>query len=106
MRPWARAAFILAFFAANAAADDDPAVAQARDAYARGAAAYDAQEYAKAAVELARADQLAPNMTALELALQASDRAHDAPLAMELADRVDTRVSTAPQSLIAKARDV
>jgi len=75
----------------------DPAVAQdptveARAAYDRGAAAYDAHDYATAATELARADQLAPNYTALDLALQAAMRAGNGPLVMELVARVDARI--------------
>ena len=55
-----------------------PAFADAKDlegaraAYDRGAAAYDAGNYELAASELTRADDLAPNDIALELALKAA----------------------------------
>src|SRR5262252_4957973 len=89
----------------NGRAEDEAAFAQARESYDRGAAAYDAKDYAKAATELARADELVPNATVLELALQAAVRAHDAPTAMELVQRVEKRV---PDSvpLFAQARGV
>jgi hypothetical protein len=64
---------------------------QAREAYDRGAAAYDKKDYTVAAPELARADVLAPNVTVLELALEASVRAQNAPLVMELAQRAEDR---------------
>ncbi len=75
-----------------ALAEDDAANAQAREAYDRGAAAYDGARYASAAVDLARADELSPNVTVLGLALEAALRAHDAPTAMDLAERVERRV--------------
>jgi hypothetical protein len=80
----------LMLLATSAAADD--AVLEARSAYDRGAAAYDAHDYAHAAVDLARADELAPNGTVLDLALQAAVRAKDAALVMELVERVEVRV--------------
>src|SRR5262245_27530261 len=76
----------------HAWAQDDAAIAQARESYDRGAAAYDARDYGKAATELARADELVPNATVLELALQAAVRARDAATAMELVPRVEKRV--------------
>jgi hypothetical protein len=94
---------ICLLFAGRAWAQDDTAVAQARESYDRGAAAYDGKDYAKAAIELARADELVPNVTVLELALQAAIRAHDAPTVMSLVERVEKRV---PEStpLYAQAR--
>ncbi len=65
--------------------------ADAHGAYARGAAASDAGEYAAAAAEFARADSLVPNNTALELALKAVVLSDDALLAMTLAQRADAR---------------
>src|SRR5262252_4060459 len=90
--PRLRSVALCMLLAGNGRAEDEAAFAQARESYDRGAAAYDAKDYAKAAVELARADELVPNPTVLELALQAAVRAHDAPTAMDLAERVDKRV--------------
>lgn len=78
-------------------------IAAARDAYDRGAASYDAGEYALAAQQLAKADQLAPNDVALELALKASVKANDALLAMDLASRVDGRPNASAK--VQAARD-
>jgi hypothetical protein len=76
-------------------------VAAARDAYDRGAASYDAGEFALAALQLSKADAIVPNDVALELALRASLKANDALLAMDLAARADGRRSAA----LAAARD-
>jgi hypothetical protein len=92
MRLGLRTLALCVWFTGSAWAQDDAAIAQARDSYDRGAAAYDAKDYARAAAELARADELVPNATVLELALQAAVRAHDAPTAMELVERVEKRV--------------
>src|SRR5687768_1985938 len=73
----------------------EPDVDSARSAYDRGAAAYDRGEYPLAAAELARADELAANDVALELALKAAVKAEDAPLAMTLAARADGRQGNA-----------
>lgn len=82
-------AFVLVTaFAAPARADD---VQAARQAYDRGAAAYDAADYALAVSELARADELYANDVALELALKAAVKAEDARMAMLLAARADLR---------------
>lgn len=64
-----------------------------RESYERGAAEYDKKDYAKAAVDFARADELSPNDTTLTYALEAAMRGHLAPLGMELALRVDKRVT-------------
>ncbi len=82
----------LALVARVASAQDDASVAQARAAYDRGAAAYDAGGYATAAVDLALADELSPNVTVLGLALEAAVRARDAATAMDLVERVERRV--------------
>lgn len=66
----------------------------ARDAYQRGSAAFEAGRYAEAAVELARADELAPNPVALEAAVKAATLADDPVLAMTLVDRARDRPST------------
>jgi hypothetical protein len=60
-------------------------------AYDRGAAAYDRGEFGVASRELARADELAPNPVALELAILASVRTDDAPLGMTLLERARER---------------
>jgi len=70
-------------------------MAAARDAYDRGAASYDAGEYALAAQQLSRADAIVANDVALELALKAAVKANDALLTMDLAARADTRQSPA-----------
>lgn len=74
----------------------------ARAAYDRGAAAYDAGDYKLAASELTRADDLAPNDIALELALKAAVKAEDARLAMALSRKADARQATGS---LAAARD-
>jgi hypothetical protein len=78
---------------AHAQAGQPGNVAAARDAYDRGAAAYDAGDYALATTHLSRADALVPSDVALELALKAAVRANDAVQAMELAQRAQSRSS-------------
>jgi len=80
----------------------DKDIAAARDAYDRGAASYDAGEYALAAQQLAKADQIAPNDVALELALKAAVKANDALLAMDLVTRAEGRPSASPGVLAAR----
>src|SRR5262245_44386169 len=63
----------------------------ARDAYDRGAAAFAQKDYAVAASEFARADELNPHPAALLAALKAAVLANDPLLAMQLADRADSR---------------
>ena len=65
----------------------------AREAYDRGAAAYDSGDYPRAAIELARADELFANDVALELAIKAAVKADDPRLAMTLAARGSRRAS-------------
>lgn len=67
---------------------------EAAASYDRGAAAYDKGDFARAAVELSRADDLAPNGVTLALALDAAVRAGDAVLSMTLAERADSRAMT------------
>lgn len=94
-RPSRASWLVLALFlaAASDASAQAADVAAARDAYDRGAASYDAGEYAVAATQLSRADALVPNDVALELALKAAVKANDAVLVMELAARADGRRS-------------
>jgi hypothetical protein len=81
-------------------------VEEARAAYAKGAAAFDAGRFSEAATELARADTLAPNDTALEVALHAVVRTDLATLAMELAERAQSHaVTPAIAELARRARD-
>jgi hypothetical protein len=75
---------------AGAAEPTEPTV-EAREAYAEGARAYDAHDYASAAARFARADALAPHLIALKLALISATRADDAVLAMTLVRRAETR---------------
>jgi hypothetical protein len=81
-------AVLLACAAARA---DDATLTEARAAYDRGARAYDAGDFAMAAAELARADQLAPNVTVLELAIKSALRSDDALLGIALAERAEAR---------------
>lgn len=91
---------LAAALAWSSSAEAQPAAAsaagkeEAAAAYDRGAAAYDKGDFARAATELARADDLAPNSVTLELALDAAVRADDAVLAMTLAERADSRTMT------------
>lgn len=82
-------------------------MAEARAAYDRGAKAYDSGDYTTAAVEFARADQLAPNATVLELALKSALRGGDPLLGMSLVDRAEQRGvqgGAAEQAAQARAR--
>jgi hypothetical protein len=83
------AAVLLVAQTAAASSEQDAAAA-----YDVGATAYDHGEYAKAAREFARADALAPNDVALELALHAVVHTSDAVLAMTLAERASSRATT------------
>jgi len=66
-------------------------------AYDRGAAAFDAKNYPLAAEEFSRADALAPNTLALQLALDSAMRSGRAALVMDLATRGQARLAS-PQS--------
>jgi len=68
----------------------------AAQAYDRGAAAFDAKDYARAADEFSRADNLAPNTLALQLALDSAMRAGRAAMVMDLATRAEARLSQSP----------
>jgi hypothetical protein len=68
-------------------------IGAAREAYDRGAAAYDAGDYALATTQLSRADALVASDVALELALKAAVKANDPVQAMELAARAQSRSS-------------
>src|SRR4051812_29325922 len=65
---------------------------EARRWYDRGAAAYDAGNWAVAATQFAHADELVPNLTVLRLALTASVRADDPVVGMSLVDRAKKRL--------------
>ena len=69
----------------------------AAQAYDRGAAAFDAKDFGRAAEEFSKADTLAPNTLALQLALDSAMRAGRAALVMDLATRAEARTS-GPQS--------
>jgi hypothetical protein len=78
---------------------------QARESYAEGARAYDAQDYASAAARFARADELSPNLIALKLALISATRADDAVLAMTLVQRAQARqLDDETRALVGDAR--
>jgi hypothetical protein len=77
--------------ASGRAAEND--ASEARAAYDSAAAAYDAGDFGAAAERFARADELAPNATALKLALAAAVRAETPILAVNLALRAERRPS-------------
>jgi tetratricopeptide (TPR) repeat protein len=89
----ARAALIGLGLVALAAAAAPPARAQssnaapAKEAYDRGSAAYRKGDYAAAAHEYARADELAPNDVALQAGLEAAVLSDELVLGMELLER-------------------
>ncbi|WP_394826453.1 hypothetical protein [Pendulispora albinea] len=62
-------------------------------AYDRGAAAFDAKDYVRAADEFSRADTLAPNTLALQLALDSAMRAGRAAMVMDLTARAEARLA-------------
>jgi len=62
-------------------------VDEAKAAYDRGTTAYRKGDYALAAVEYAKADELAPNDVALQAAIEAAVMCDDVPLGMQLLDR-------------------
>ncbi|HZO14739.1 MAG TPA: hypothetical protein VFB62_15805 [Polyangiaceae bacterium] len=64
---------------------------RARQAYDRGAAAYDRGEYVAAAKDLALADELVPSSIALTTAIKATTFADDPLLGMELVKRAESR---------------
>lgn len=90
-------------YAANASADQATLDA-ARQAYDRGAAAYDAKDYPRAATELAKADELMANDVALELAIKAAVKADDPRLAMTLAARGARRSNAGVAAAAEQAR--
>src|SRR5262245_55502094 len=76
---------------------------EAHAAYERGAAAFDRGDYPTAAKELARADALFPNVVALTTAIKAAILADDPALAMELADRTESRPVEATLSAVTQS---
>jgi hypothetical protein len=96
-RVCARAAVVIVAITAIDAVDardaraDEATLDAARQAYDRGAAAYDAADYPKAASELARADELFANDVAIELAIKAAMKSDDARTAITLAARAERR---------------
>jgi hypothetical protein len=77
--------FVLCGTTVRLARADDHAAA--REAYDRGASAYDAGDYVRAARELRRAHDIVPNDVTLELAMKAASKADDPCLTMELVVR-------------------
>ncbi len=90
--------------AVAAPARGDQATDAARVAYDRGASAYDAGDYPRAAVELAKADELAANDVALELAIKAAVKADNPRLAMTLAARGARRSTAGVAAAVELAR--
>ncbi len=93
--------------AVDVRADEADIVAAARESYDRGAAAYDARDWARAAPAFARADELSPNLSVMELALTASLRADDAVTAMTVVERAQRRLGEASplQAALKAARE-
>jgi hypothetical protein len=60
---------------------------EAKAAYDRGTTAYRRGDYALAAAEYSKADELAPNEVALQAALEAAVMCDDVPLGMQLLER-------------------
>lgn len=83
---------------------DQATLDAARQAYDRGAASYDAKDFPRAAVELARADELMANDVALELAIKAAVKADDPRLAMTLAARGARRSNAGVAAAAEQAR--
>ncbi len=87
-----------------------PGLAQSDDklragvAYTLGTKLALEQKWAEAAAEFALADALAPNDTALDAALEASIRADDAVLGMNLTERAERSPSTRALRSVAAAR--
>jgi hypothetical protein len=87
-------AFVLALFAATGtahaqqvSAPTSTEKAAAKEAYDRGVSAFQTGDYAKAATEFARADELAPSPAALQAAIDAAVEADNPGLASELIER-------------------
>lgn len=93
----------LACLLSEGVAHADDTTEAARQAYDRGAAAYDAGDYGLAASELIRADELLPSDVALELALKAAVKGDDARTAITLAARAERRTRSGPLAAAAQA---
>jgi len=76
---------------AEARADPPTPTEDVHAVYERGRIAYDAGDYALAAAEFVRADDLVPNPRVLELALASASKTGDAVLGMRLVERADRR---------------
>ena len=88
---------------APARADD---VEDARRAYDQGARAYDSADFATAMRQFARADDLAPNPVALELALKSALKMNDAVTGMTLVERAERRAPSGTLSAaVSQARE-
>ena len=75
---------------------------EAKTQYDAGAAAYDAEDYGRAANAFARADELEPNDMVLGMALRSATRARDAALTMTLVTRAERRSSTGDTKKLAE----
>ncbi len=93
---------VLAASSSREARAEDPRLSEARASYRAGAQAYDAGNFGVAGPAFARADTLAPNDTALRLALVSCGRVEDAVLCMNLVERARVReVLEAPREAAA-----
>ena len=86
-----------------ARADEDDRGTRARALYDKGAEAYDAHDYLRAARLFADADELVPNAVVLKLALGAVVRTDNAVLGVTLARRADERSADAAVQPLARA---
>ena len=78
---------------------------KASEVYNQGVEAYDREQYVEAARLFAKADEIAPNNTALQAAIEAAVLGDDAVLAMTLVDRTRARPPhPAAQEAAAKAK--
>jgi hypothetical protein len=82
-------------WAVVADAQEGPRTDEARAAYDQGVQAHARGAYAEAATLFAKADELAPNDTALQAAIEAATQARDPVLAMTLVERAMSRPQSA-----------
>jgi hypothetical protein len=85
--------FAIAMVSTSAWADEEHAneSANAEAVYDHGKSAYDGSDFATAAFDFARADELSPNTSVLELAIASAARADDPIFGMALVERADRR---------------
>lgn len=97
--------FLVALTWSSAGSAQDDPKARAKVAYAQGEALAAKKQWAEAAIQFALADELAPNDTALESALEAARRADNGVLAMNLVERAQRSSTAAGLPSVAAARE-